>query len=126
MRSDIARASSIRPRDASHATDSGILKYASGSSVTMGSAPIQNMPRQPMCCISRIASSAASRLPSGMPPLVIALIVFFRPLGAYSATSAAVVATSEPMPSPVQKRSQPKAAEVVAIAVSAMPTENQA
>ena len=34
-------------------------------------------------------------------------------------TSAAVVATSEPMPSPVAKRSQPKAADVVAIAVNA-------
>ena len=53
----------MRPREASQATDSGILKYASGSSVTMGSAPIQNMPRQPMCCISRMASRAASRLP---------------------------------------------------------------
>lgn len=92
----------------------------------MGSAPIQNMPRQPMCCSSRMPTSAASRLPSGMPPLVMALMVFFLPAGAYAATSAAVVASSAPMPRPVAKRSAPKAVVVVAIAVRPMPTENQA
>ena len=61
-----------------------------------------------------------------MPPLVIALIMFFLPLGAYSATSAAVVATSEPTPMPVKKRSQPKVVVSVAMADSAMPSENQA
>src|SRR3989441_4692234 len=126
VRSDSARASSMRPRAASQATDSGILNQASGSSVTTGSAPIQNRPRHPTCCISSIASSAASRLPSGMPPLLIALIVFLRPLGAYSETSAAVVASSEPMPRPVAKRSQPNTADELAIAVSAMPAENHA
>ena len=55
-----------------------------------------------------------------------ALIRFFLPTGAYSDTSAAVVATSEPMPRPVAKRSQPKAVVVVAVAVNAMPTENHA
>ena len=53
VRSDTWRASFMRPRDASQATDSGILKNANGSSVTMGSAPIQNRPRQPMCCNGR-------------------------------------------------------------------------
>ena len=68
VRNERARASSSRPRDASQATDSGIMKYASGSKVTSGSAPIQNMPRHPMSCSSRMATSAARRLPSGMPP----------------------------------------------------------
>ena len=64
---EIARASSRRPRDASQATDSGILKMASGSSVTSGSAPIQNIPRQPIRSSRMMASNAAIRLPIGTP-----------------------------------------------------------
>ena len=63
----MARASSKRPRDASQATDSGIRTMASGSSVTSGSAPIQNIPRQPIASSRMMASSAASRLPIGTP-----------------------------------------------------------
>ena len=63
----MARASSMRPREASQATDSGILKYASGNSVTRGNAPIQNMPRQPMESSSTMARKAAIRLPIGTP-----------------------------------------------------------
>ena len=65
--SESARASSTRPRASSQLGDSGILKNASGSSVTIGSAPIQNMPRQPIPASRRMASSAASRLPKGTP-----------------------------------------------------------
>jgi hypothetical protein len=67
VRWEILRASSMRPREASQLGDSGILTQASGSRVTTGMAPIQNMPRQPICSSSRIASSAASRLPIGTP-----------------------------------------------------------
>ena len=67
VRSDAARACSTRPREASQTGDSGIMKKASGSSVTTGSAPIQNMPRHLIAWSSRMARKAASRLPSGTP-----------------------------------------------------------
>ena len=65
--SESARASSTRPRASSHAGDSGILKKASGSRVTSGRAPIQNIPRHPIPASRMIASRAAIRLPSGTP-----------------------------------------------------------
>ena len=55
-----------------------------------------------------------------------ALQRFFFPGGANSETIAPVVATRAPTPSPVTKRSSPKVPALVIIAVSAMPTENQA
>ena len=64
VRSEIARASSRRPREPARPTDSGILKYASGNSVNRGSAPIQNMPRQPMMLQQHDARAAR---PSGCP-----------------------------------------------------------
>ena len=67
VRSEIRPASSRRPRLTSQAGDSGILKNASGNSVTNGSAPIQNRPRQPIESSSRMPRSAASRLPNGTP-----------------------------------------------------------
>ena len=67
VRSAMARASSMRPREASQAGDSGILTKASGNSVTIGKAPIQNMPRHPIPASTSMASSAASRLPRGTP-----------------------------------------------------------
>ena len=55
-----------------------------------------------------------------------ALQRFFLPFGAYSETSAAVVASSAPTPSPVTKRKMPKVVAVWVKAVAAMPSENQA
>jgi hypothetical protein len=61
-----------------------------------------------------------------MPEQVIALHRFFLPLGVYSDTSAPVVATSAPTPSPLKKRIHPNTAMVVEIAVMPTPIENQA
>ena len=119
-------ASSIRPRLTSQATDSGILKYANGSSVTSGSAPIQNSPRQPIAPSSRMPRSAASRLPNGTPEYVMALHRFFFPGGANSETIAPVVATRAPTPMPVRNRPSPNIAALVASAVKPMNTANQA
>ena len=55
------------PGPCSAPTDSGILRNASGKRVTSGNAPIQNMPRHPIWSSSRMASRAASRLPTGTP-----------------------------------------------------------
>jgi hypothetical protein len=52
------------PGPCSAPTDSGILRNASGKRVTSGNAPIQNMPRHPIWSSSRMASRAASRLPT--------------------------------------------------------------
>ena len=65
--SESVRASSTRPRASNQLGDSGILRNARGSSVRIGSAPTRNMPRQPMPASTRMASSAASRLPKGTP-----------------------------------------------------------
>ncbi len=51
---------------------------------------------------------------------------FFLPLGAYSAISAPVVATSAPTPRPVTKRNRPNSVVLVVNAVRPMPMENQA
>ena len=51
---------------------------------------------------------------------------FFLPFGAYSDTSAPVVATSAPTPKPVKNRIHPNIVAADVVAVIAIPTENQA
>jgi hypothetical protein len=55
-----------------------------------------------------------------------ALARFFFPGGAYSATSAPVVATRAPTPMPVRNRSSPNPPTLLISAVAPMPTLNHA
>ena len=55
-----------------------------------------------------------------------ALQRFFLPFGAYSDTSAAVVARSAPTPRPVRNRISPNVVVLCVCDASSMPIENQA
>src|SRR5690606_2242572 len=96
-------------------TDSGKDLIITGTS-NNGSAPIQNIPLQPMASNKRIAKSAPNTVPKEYPENISEKLNERRCFGEYSTDKAAAVGITPPKPIPPIKRNKPNISGVVATA----------